>query len=37
MWARIELPNRNIFVRVMENRATIMVYMIARSGEDGDE
>ena len=33
---RVVLPNRNILVRVLENRATIMVHIkIVRSGEDG--
>ena len=38
MRRRVVLPNRNILVRVLENRATIMVHIkIIRSGEDGDD
>jgi len=38
MRARVVLPNRNTLVRVLENRATIMVRVnIVRSGEDADD
>ena len=38
MCSRVVLPNRNVLVRVLENRATIMVDIkIVWSGEDGDD